>query len=113
MPTAFDASRLEALRGTMTAENFIRLVQLFGADLALRLGVLDEALRADDRDAVRATTHAIRGLAGNMGALALADIASAMEADAAAADRAMQAARFETLLDEAMAAQTALDRMLR
>lgn len=112
MSTAFDASRLEALRGTMTAENFARLVRLFAADLALRLGLLDEAIKGEDQAGTRAAAHAIRGLAANMGAVALSAQAAAIETEADTATTAEQAALFETLLGEAMAAQLALDHML-
>ncbi len=112
MPKAFDASRLEALRDTMTAENFVRLVRLFGDDLGLRLGLLDRALREGDRAATQATAHAIRGLAGNMGAVVLSALAAAMEADAASASPQTQATRFDALLAEALATQAALDRMM-
>jgi len=112
MPTAFDASRLEALRGTMTAENFSRLVRLFAADPALRPGLLDEAMRADDRGAVQAVAHAIRGLSGNMGAAALASLAAEMEADCQSIDRAAQTAQFEAMLGQAAAARAALDEMV-
>lgn len=108
----FDPDRLGPLRAAMSPNDFQRLVHLFAGDLGLRLTMLDDALRGDDRAAVQASAHAIRGLAGNMGADALARHAADLEAAAHAVGHEALALGFAQLLDAATRAQAGLETML-
>jgi HPt (histidine-containing phosphotransfer) domain-containing protein len=105
----FNLGRLGQLRGTMSAENFQRLVGLFVVDLSDRLAMLDDALRGADRAGIRAAAHAIRGLSGNMGADALSAEAGKMEEMALVAEIPALQAAFDIVLILAMAAQGELD----
>jgi len=110
--SGFDPDRLGPLRDTMSPDDFQHLVQLFAQDLGLRLTMLDDALRSDDRAGVQASAHAIRGLAGNMGADALARHAAELEAVAHDVGHEALAQGFALLLDAATRAQAGLEAML-
>lgn len=112
MDSGFDPDRLGPLRAAMSPEDFQHLVHLFAGDLGLRLAMLDDALRGDDRAAVHATAHAIRGLAGNMGADALARHAADLEEAAHAVGHETLALGFAQLRDAAARARAGLEAML-
>jgi len=105
-----DFSRLEEFREfddeeqTMTRE----VVTLFLNDLPARLQTIEAALAGGRMEAVSTAAHALKGSAGNIGALALQSCCAALEAAAQAqqmpADAVAVMARLHTLADATRAA---------
>lgn len=63
-------------------ERLIELIRLFVRDTPERLDALDAAVAAQDRSEVHALAHLMKGVAGNLSALALADIAGQLQSTA-------------------------------
>lgn len=110
--TAFNPGQLGMLRGSMSGDDFRHLVHLFAQDLGQRLDLLETALLAGDRAEIAVTAHSIRGLAGNMGAQALAQHAAALEDAAPGSEAGALAAGFARLRDAALGARRGLEAML-
>ena len=95
----FDRARaLEACQGSL--EVLHRLSQVFLERLAAQLPALRLAAGAGDAETLRREAHAVKGAALNLHAAELAELASAMEAEAMAG-RTDQAARQAAELEEA------------
>lgn len=73
---AIDPARIEELRavtGEGKRDAFLTLAEIFRADGRARLSGIREAIAKDDIAAVAKDAHALRGAAGNLGAMNLAD----------------------------------------
>jgi len=105
--TSIDTTRLDDLRGSISADDFRTLMTLFAADLGNRLAALARAHGSLDRVRLGKEAHQIAGAAANMGAVTLAGLARRLEDSAAtAAPEALGAslAEIATLAAEVLAA---------
>lgn len=66
------------------SEHLLPLVELFLADMPAQLSVLQQAITSENMEQVRASSHAIKGVAANLGGLRLQQIAAQIEVDAKA-----------------------------
>jgi HPt (histidine-containing phosphotransfer) domain-containing protein len=98
-PVAMDFARLEEFRDyddeelTMTRE----VIALFTADAPQRLKAIAAAIAAGDADALGQAAHALKGSAGNVGAIAIQQAAAELEALAAGGPGPDAAARLSRL----------------
>ena len=69
----------DSLARSLPAEQLRKLYQLSLDDADARIGVMRQAIAADDHDTYRAAAHSIKGGCGMVGAIELAGMASAME----------------------------------
>ena len=83
-----DIGAIERLWGSATDVGFRRVVETFVDEMAERLGVIAQAVEADDRRRLLIEAHSAGSAAANVGAMAMSRIARAMEATAAQADAA-------------------------
>jgi HPt (histidine-containing phosphotransfer) domain-containing protein len=60
-------------------EDFALLVQTFAKDSGQRIEAIQEAVTADDADALRRAAHSFKGSSGNMGAPELAELCRTLE----------------------------------
>jgi hypothetical protein len=105
------ASVVEELRSLDDGALLGRLAASFRNDAARRLGELEVALVSRDHTAVRAAAHALRGVAGTIGAQRIQSIAAQIEA-AALSGSFEDERRFTTeLASELPVVQTALDKL--
>ena len=77
------ASGLRTLRGD--GAFYMRLLEQFAATHGNDASLMSLQAAAGDRDAVRRTAHALKGVAGNLGATNVRDLASELERDAGGA----------------------------
>ena len=63
----------------------MRLLEQFAATHGNDASLMSLQAAAGDRDAVRRTAHALKGVAGNLGATNVRDLASELERDAGGA----------------------------
>ncbi len=71
------ASGLRSLRGD--GSFYMRLLEQFAATHGNDASLMSLQIAAGDRDAVRRTAHALKGVAGNLGATKVRDLASELE----------------------------------
>jgi HPt (histidine-containing phosphotransfer) domain-containing protein len=69
---------LTAMRGNAT--KFVRMLILFADSHAADAAQLASALAANDRDAIKALAHTLKGSAGTIGAVRVAEAAAALHA---------------------------------
>ena len=91
----------------MSAAQFAQLREIFAEDLAARLAALRTAAAAGDAAWLAREAHQLRGSAANMGAIALAALATKCEEEAAASTITL--ARLGNLAAATQAALDALD----
>lgn len=79
-----DFARLEEFRSVVPEFATIRaIVGLFIADMPARLAAISDACALSDADGLGKAAHALRGSAGNVGAIALMDLCATLERRAA------------------------------
>ena len=97
-------SELQTLGPDVVAE----IVDLFLADVPMRLRKLKDAISAHSRDAVLREAHGLKGSALGVGAARLAHLCAAIECDARNDNLDQATARSASLQSEFAEAQTAL-----
>ena len=76
---AIDRQHLETLRTRFGATFVVQMIDLFIAQGKERIDAAEEALGQGDATAIGAAAHALKSSAGNLGATALAALASETE----------------------------------
>ena len=76
---AFDQKRLAMLRGALGDAKVIELFKTFPDNVSERFAAAQSALDANDRLALKHNLHAIKGIAANFGASAVASDAQLVE----------------------------------
>jgi HPt (histidine-containing phosphotransfer) domain-containing protein len=76
------------------------LVELFSSEAPLRLGAMREGLAAQDANAIAQAAHAMRGGAGNLGAVAVGQLCTRIEHAARNGDLATLAPLLDRLDSE-------------
>lgn len=109
---AVDQEALKKLRQAL-GDAIGNAVQPFLEDTPPLLNELERALREGDAECARQQAHALRGSAGNMGALALAAQAHTLEEQALAGDHAGALAALPALRREFAAVRNILSKELR
>ncbi len=97
---------LERLGGDQVL--MLDIIRLFLADCPRRLGAIKAAVDARDGQQIRSTAHALRGSAGTLSAVALADAAHTLERLGAEARFEAAEAAWRTLSTEAASLMTTL-----
>jgi HPt (histidine-containing phosphotransfer) domain-containing protein len=81
-PVIIDPAAISALRALNPGDNdeFLReIVGIFFSDMPKRIALLDQNLATGDNSKFSRAAHSIRGSAGNLGAVALRDVAALLE----------------------------------
>jgi HPt (histidine-containing phosphotransfer) domain-containing protein len=115
VPLVIDPATIKSLRTLNTGDNddFLReIVALFGADLKVRLGELEQSLARGDRVTLERSAHSIKGSAANLGAGMLRAAAEAVEAHSRRSGLGEIAPLIDALKAEAARAQSVLEEIL-
>lgn len=103
---SIDSGIMQELRDLQSASssNFLpELIDLFLQDLARHRKALRESLAAEDGEALKRTTHTLKGSAGNLGAMGLSSLAAQLHAAAHVGDWARAGSLGEEFEREARA----------
>jgi HPt (histidine-containing phosphotransfer) domain-containing protein len=114
-PLVIDPATIKSLRTLNLGDHddFLReIVALFGADLKVRLGELDQSLARGDQTTLERSAHSIKGSAANLGAGRLRAAAEEVEAQARRSGLGGVAPLIDALKAEAARAQSALEEIL-
>ena len=115
VPPVIDPATIKSLRTLNTGDNddFLReIVALFGADLKVRLGELEQSVARGDRATLERSAHNIKGSAANLGAGLLRAEAEAVEAHSRRSGLSGIAPLIDALKTEAARALTVLEEIL-